>query len=502
VDDLNHERQAEVYDTDVLVIGYGAAGANAALSAHDAGAEVMIMEKLGYPGGNSGVCAGAMVLPVSIEEAVQYYRSLSFGTVNEEMIHAFAEAMVNIPRLLIRLGIEFKINLMEPSYFPNLFQGKLKRIQISPTGQKGFLLLENLIKNTKIKVLMNTRAVELIQDANTREILGVKAYSDGEKITVMARKGVILACGGYEYNKTMLANFNFPGATDYIFPWGTPGNTGDGIKLASEAGGALWHMSPVEWYAFCAKKPSEQFGTAVGVGLGKKNPDSSFLIVNRHGKRFMAETTTLLHRKAPLEILTFDHDDGEYKNLPAFMIFDEAYRRKGSIANTPEEFFNRWGGPVGYNMVHNIYEWSYDNRSEIEKKWILQADTIGDLASKIEVDTGVFQETIHKFNYYCNERQDSEFGRTGATLAPLKTPPYYAIEIALTLINTQGGPKHNINCQVVDFNDRPIPRLYAAGELGSFFGFLYQGGNNYPEAWAFGQIAGKRAATDYFSPNL
>ena len=92
------------YDTDVLIVGYGAAGANAAIAAHDAGARVLIMEKLDYPGGNSGVCAGSMLIPESVEEAVRYYRGLSFGTVDEKMIRVFAEAMVGIPRLLTELG--------------------------------------------------------------------------------------------------------------------------------------------------------------------------------------------------------------------------------------------------------------------------------------------------------------------------------------------------------------------------------------------------------------
>jgi succinate dehydrogenase/fumarate reductase flavoprotein subunit len=85
------------YETDVLIVGYGAAGANAAIAAHDAGARALIIEKLGFPGGNSGVCAGAMVIPETIEEAVRYYRALSFGTVDEEMIRTFAEEMVGIP---------------------------------------------------------------------------------------------------------------------------------------------------------------------------------------------------------------------------------------------------------------------------------------------------------------------------------------------------------------------------------------------------------------------
>jgi len=490
------DRMKAEYDTDVLIVGYGAAGANAAIAARDAGARVLIMEKLGFAGGNSAVSAGAMVIPENIEEAIQYYRALSFGTVDEEMIRVFAEAMVDIPNLLAGLGAKFTVKQIEPAYFPSLLSGRVQRIQFNPTGDQGFRFLENLVNDRSIEVLMDTQATALIQDPQTREVLGVKAQSKGKDITLMARKGVILACGGYEYNPAMLADFNFPGATDYIFPWGTPGNTGDGIKLASEAGAVLWHMASIEWGPFCARKPSQKFGTAIGGGLGRTIPDGSYMFVNGYGKRFMAESTSLIHRKAPLEILFFDHESAEYRNLPAYMIFDETYRRKGPVATTLEQFQEMRGGPVGYPMIHKIYEWSSDNQAEIDQGWVFQTDTVRDLAGKIGADTAALEETIHDFNRDCKDNRDPQFGRTETTLAPLETPPYYAVELALTLVNTQGGPKHNVDCQVLDFNDRAIPRLYAAGELGSFFGFLYQGGSNYPEAWAFGRIAGKKAAAE------
>lgn len=484
------------YETDVLVVGYGAAGANAAIAAHDAGAGALVIEKMGFPGGNSGVCAGAMLIPESIEEAIRYYRALSFGTVDEEMVRVFAEAIVGLPRLLKGLGGEFGVKRKEPGYFPALLGGQIQRIQFSPTGAGGFRFLQNLVEGRKIKILMDLQATALIQDPQTREVLGVKAQKKGKELTILARRGVVLACGGYEYNAGMLADFNFPGATDYIFPWGTPGNTGDGIKLASAAGAALWHMAAIEWGSFCARKPSQKFGTAVGAGLGRAQPEGSFVFVNRDGKRFMPEDTSLIHRKAPLEILSFDHERAAYRNLPAYMVFDEAYRRKGAIASTREHFQELWGGPVGYSMIHNIYEWSRDNQAEIDKGWVFQADTLADLAGKMGVEAAALEEAIRNFNHACTDNHDPQFGRAGKSLGPLVMLPFYAVELALTLVNTQGGPKHNKDCQVLNFNDRAIPRLYAAGELGSFFGFLYQGGSNYPEAWAFGQIAGKRAAAE------
>ncbi len=484
------------FETDVLIVGYGAAGANAAIAAHDAGARVLILEKMGFPGGNSGVCAGAMLIPESLEEAVRYYRALSFGTVDEEMIRGFAEALVGMPGLLTGLGAQFSVKTREPGYFPSLLSGRIQRIQFSPTGADGFAFLQKLVKERKIEVLMDTAASALIQDPQTGEVLGVKAQDKEKHLTLLARRGVVLACGGYEYNPGMLANFNCPGATDYIFPWGNPGNTGDGIKLASAAGAALWHMASIEWGAFCARTPSRKFGTAVGTGLGMAMPDGSYIFVNRNGQRFMPENINLIHRKGPLEILFFDHNGAEYRNLPAYMIFDEAYRRKGSIASRAAYFQERWGGPVGYPLIHKIYEWSDDNKAEIEAGWVFRADTLPELAAKIRVDPAGLEETVRTFNSASAKSRDAKFGRPEKSLAPLEKPPYYGVELALTLVNTQGGPTHNRYCQVLDFNDKPIPRLYAAGELGSFFGFLYQGGTNYPEAWAFGQIAGKTAAAE------
>ncbi len=199
------------YETDVLIVGYGAAGANAAIAAHDAGARALVIEKLGYPGGNSGVCAGAMVIPESLEEAIQYYRALSFGTADEEIVRSFAEEMVGIPRLLTNLGIEFKVRRTEPAYFPSFLTSQVKRIQVSPTGAYGFCLLDEMVRGRKVAVLMDTAATALIQDPRTREVIGAKAKSKGKDVMLLARRGVILSCGGYEYNRGMLSDFHFPG---------------------------------------------------------------------------------------------------------------------------------------------------------------------------------------------------------------------------------------------------------------------------------------------------
>ena len=114
----------------------------------------------------------------------------------------------------------------------------------------------------------------------------------------------------------------------------------------------------------------------------------------------------------------------------------------------------------------------------------------------MKIDPDGLQEAITNYNQHCLAKKDPDFERRENSLSALTTPPYYGVELALTLINTQGGPKHNIRAQTLDQDDRPIPRLYSPGEFGSFFGFLYPGGSNIPEAIAFGRIAGENAAAE------
>jgi len=476
------------YASDVVVIGYGAAGGNAAIAAHDAGAKVLVLEKMPMAGGNSGVCHGGMVIPDSVSGAIEYYRKLSFDTVDEEMLKGFAEAMVGVPDLLRRFGATLRIGKRTPD-FPTLLKYILPAFRFNPTGKEGFDFLSGLVEKRGIKIMLKTSAKGLIQIPETGEVVGVKAENEGREIYIKAERGVVLSCGGYENNPEMFGYYNYPGLRDFIFPYGTPGNTGDGLKMASAAGAYLWHTAALQWASFCAKAPSKHFGVAVGARIPWNARAGNFIFINKYGKRFMNEKKSIYHYKGPLDILSFDHERAEYPHVPAYLIFDEVFRQSGPISAKPSD-------PVGYAMVHNIYAWSDDNRAEIEKGWIIKADTIADLTERIKVDRRGLEETIGKFNTYCSSGKDVEFNRSRGSMGPIEAHPYYALELGLVLVNTQGGPKHNKDGQVLDPDNKPIPRLYAAGELGSFFGFLYQVGSNYPEAWAFGRIAGRQAAPE------
>jgi len=150
-----------------------------------------------------------------------------------------------------------------------------------------------------------------------------------------------------------------------------------------------------------------------------------------------------------------------------------------------------------YGRNRDLYRWSADNSAEIDRGWILRGHTLGELAAKMRLSANnKLERSTARYNQFCGEGEDRDFGRLPDTLAPLETPPFYSIRAFPCLLNTQGGPKRDAKAQVLDPWDRPIPRLYAAGELGSIWGFMYQSGGNLGECLAFGRIAGINAASE------
>lgn len=143
---------------------------------------------------------------------------------------------------------------------------------------------------------------------------------------------------------------------------------------------------------------------------------------------------------------------------------------------------------------------------------IIKADSIAELAEKIKVPADALTATVEHWNKDITAGKDTEFGRIlkrdlkGKTAfagreapivsEPLGEGPYYAVALYPTMLNTQGGPKKNVSGQVMDTLDRPVPRLYAAGELGSMWGSIYQGACNNAECIVFGRIAGRNAAAE------
>ncbi len=486
------------HEADIVVIGSGLSGLSTAITVHDLGAEVIILEKLRREeeGGNSIVSGNLWWAPTSISEGIEYIRAMSMGTIGEDIIRLLAEEMFLNNDWIIKLGGDpkditklYESEPMAPEY-PNLPGSNCVRLY-SLEGEVGKGLLWKLIRSNvesrKIEVMYETPARELIQNPQTREILGVKAERLGVETLIKARRAVVLACGGFEFDFEMQRDY-LPGWPIYGF--GTPSNTGDGIKMAQKVGAVLWHMN----------NPMGPIGGALVVPEFPKmpiwatypsfHPGRSFILIDKNGKRFMNELRETKHGFGHRElILDFDGLECDFPRIPYYNIFDENTRVRGPmIVIGPYEmtWFKWFSG----------YVWSEDNHAEIEKGWITKANTIMELAGKIGVDTQALEDTIRGYNQCCKEGVDPEYNRPKMMLKPIETPPFYSMEIWPGMVNTQGGPKRNVNCQVVDPEEKPIPRLYAVGECGSFWGWMYNGGGNQAECMVTGRVAGRNASAE------
>jgi succinate dehydrogenase/fumarate reductase flavoprotein subunit len=176
----------------------------------------------------------------------------------------------------------------------------------------------------------------------------------------------------------------------------------------------------------------------------------------------------------------------EHSNIPCYMILDEEGRKSRRLASPSTV------------LDEEMYHWSQDNALEIEKGWIKRADTISELAGILGMNAAELELTLDRWNSQCSGPKDTDFFRIPGSMVQIKNPPYYGIECWPIVSNTQGGPQFNTRCQVVDPYGEPIPGLYKAGELGSFFGHLYTLGGNLSECVIEGRTAGKNAAAEAF----
>lgn len=123
--------------------------------------------------------------------------------------------------------------------------------------------------------------------------------------------------------------------------------------------------------------------------------------------------------------------------------------------------------------------------------WLYKADTLEDLAAQMEVPPEELTATVAQWNEFCERGADMAFYRPADTLTPIKTAPFYAQRCNPAMLNTDGGPKRAADGAILDCNGEKIPGLYAAGEFGSVWGYLYQGNGNVGEAMAFGRISAR-----------
>ena len=473
---------------DVIVVGYGGAGAVAAITAHDCGATVLILEK--QPPDtpteirhtpSTRMCGAMFICPTNPHQAAEYLKHCSRGTTAESICEVWAKYAVENADWLRKRGaqvFEFRGEGPEFPMFPGaesirVFGVKYKGLH---GGEALFRLLSDQVNSRRIQVIYDTPARKLIAD-NNRQVVGV---TTGKETTFRARRAVILTCGGFEWDDEMKLDYL---RADPFYFYCNPANTGDGVRMAQDVGAALWHMNAISGRVIPkipGMIPAMMGGT----------PRNRFILVDKYGRRFVKERPLVDH-SFWLEVCYFDTQRAEYPRIPCYSIFDEAARLQGPVASSPPK------GALSDGKMRYFYRWSHDNLVEVEKGWIIKGGTVEELACKLGMDRGILESTIAEYNDYCKSGVDREFARARETLVPIDRPPYYGMQMFPGGPNTQGGPRRNSKAQVLDVFGNPIRRLYAAGELGSIYGFLYPAsGGNVAELIAFGRIAGENAAAE------
>jgi succinate dehydrogenase/fumarate reductase flavoprotein subunit len=481
---------------DVVVVGYGYAGAAAAIAASDAGAAVLLLERMPTPGGISICSAGGVRIADDSEQALAYLTATNGGKTSESVLRALAGGMTRMPERIEALGRASGAVISRrasPANYP--FEGfetfgfiyveeipgfdplaAYPHVAGAPAGAMLFKVMQDNVAARPIEVRCGKRAQRLLRQGG--RIAGIST-EQGE----IGAGAVVLACGGFEADPVMQAQYWSGGpALNAAFA----GNTGDGIRMAQAAGADLWHMWHYHGsYGFAWPDPAYPFGVRVKrlpdwrPGDGQELPVMSWILLDQDGRRFMNEYEPYAQDTGARPLGTYDPAGQRYPREPAFLVVDAEGLQKYPL------------GKPTHNDPTARAAWSADNAAEIAAGVLRRADTMADLAALVGAPV---EESIARWHAQCAAGADDDFGRPPSSMMPIGTPPYYAGQVRQLVSNTQGGPVHDAEQRILDPFGQPIPGLYAAGELGSAFGHLYMSGGNLAECFVGGDIAGRNAA--------
>lgn len=526
---------------DVVVLGTGAAGLTAALAAADAGASVGLFEKSSLVGGTTCLSSGVAWLPDnryareagvadSRAEGIRYLRSLSRDMIRPGMAEAFVDGTAEVTEWLERrTPLHLSLVPGYPDYHPehpggkpqggrsvepHLFgfdalgawadrlEGRPRRMMVRETpvgGGTGVVapneadrreaqrleglgraMIGALLKgclDRSTEPVTDAAAVELVQDGD--RVRGVR-FADGSAVS--ARRGVVLATGGFEWDPGLVRDF-LRGPMSY--PATVPTNTGDGLRMAMKAGARLGNMREAWWVPVCVLPGQSNHGEqAVHLVLRERTLPGS-IMVNRDGVRFTNEAANYNALGGAFHQL--DPGSFDYVNDPCWLVFD---------ARHVEEY----GGftlPPGQ-----------------APEWAQRGDSVGELARAIDVEPATLEAEVTRFNALAKAGDDEDFGRgrsaydgfvgdkrhypgAASTLGPLERGPYYAVRLHLSTLGTKGGPQTDVDGSVFTVDGDPIPGLYAAGNaMAGPTGMVYGGaGGTLGPALVFGYRAGRAAAS-------
>lgn len=527
-------------EVDVLVVGSGAAGCSAAITAHALGSQVMVLEKAPALGGTSAKSVGGIWVPNNRfmreagiedrrEDCLRYMARLSFAErynpdapffgVPEPAYRQMQTYFDNANRVVEELERHGALRVTPlkgggqfmPDYFAHLPENKAPRgralvpVQADGAIGNGAEMMRGFgeaLRERRIPVKKRHRAKELIQDPTGR-VIGLVAENDnGAPVRIKARRGVVFTSGGFTHNRQMRLDFLkgpvYGGCA-------VPTCEGDFVHIGTRAGAQLGNMNNAWWAQIPLEQALENPSVPTGIWC---TPGDSMIQVNRRGERFFDEK--FVYNERTQAHFAWDPVSASYPNLLSFTIYDQRTADQfAGFAPIP---------PRGSSAPHVITGQTLE----------ALAAAIGERLSKIagqtagfslhEEFTGQLGKTVERFNQFATAGVDKDFSRgrqpidqffhffgpgtpvnsyPDATMHPISgTGPYYAIIMAAGTLDTKGGPKINEHAQVLDTSGTPIPGLYGAGNcIASFSGAAYwAGGATLGPALTFGSIAASHAA--------
>ena len=449
---------------EVLVIGGGLAGHAAALTAAEAGADVLLIEKQQEVGGSSVLAGGSFAfagtdmqqergIEDSEELLTQDLMEVGQGKNDPGLVRQYAQSQLGAYHWLRQQGVEF-LSVQAAS------GQSVPRSHLANPRTVVDLLHKRAESLPNVQIVTGCAAQRLVQDAAAQRVTGAVARQGQTEYLLLAERGVVLTSGGFGQNREMIAAFA-PGKEKALL-LGALGNVGDGLKMACKLGAGLRDMPYVK--GTFGNYPEAK----VGQHLGTEAVYKGAIAVNKASRRFVNES---IDYKRLGDACLLQED------ALTFQILDQ----KVMDASIP-----------GYTI--------FDFRRRLEQGLMVTAPTLKELAGKIGIPADVLEETVRTYNEMVRTRAEDPFGRRHLThhfgeLIELDAPPFYAYPSTTGIVATYAGITVSPSAEVMDVFGEAIPGLYAAGEImGGFHGAAYMTGTSLGKATVFGRIAGANAA--------
>ena len=497
---------------DVVVAGAGASGLCAAIMARDQGASVIVVEQNHDIGGHAMVSGGRVPLGGGTrlqkkfgiaDTADQVYLdhtdpgNLELRYSDRDLVRVWADENAATFDFLLDNGVQFEEvmpTLVNGGTVPRLFRTKVYSddLKITINGSPGSGLVRALEKSARAKgveILLRHTLTRIVRESPSQRVQGITATVESKQVNVEARRGFIIATGGFTSNVAFRRMFD-PRLTEEHQVAGEPWSkqNADGEMLAMANGAALWGTSNVASERGRSVTKTRHIGARYGYENLRWNPDSPmFPLVGGSG----------LTVKSYQDLICVNHSGRRFWNE-----LDDTYgflnACLGRHDNDAKSRKLNGGGPIWAIFDADAVtreEWIPKSPNVDPNGWFFSADTIAELARKITnpyqlqpMPPRNLEDAVSKYNSYVDAGKDPEFGRP-ALMFKIQKPPFHAAWATPILHDALAGLRTNGRCEVLDIRGQVIPGLYCAGE--SAGGFALHG---LPRVTVFGRIAGREAA--------